>query len=155
MAIAMATTLLAPNYRFFPMIHGGIPLWVVTALYIIIDIAMIAGMSNPGGHLSHLGGALWGLVYMWQLQKGHDWGNGLNRLLRGMSQLFQPRSLPDPRKSQQEFFYRTSGKPPYQKTPHLTQQRIDAILDKIGEKGFSKLTDEEKAILKKAAEEDN
>ena len=35
MALAIATTMLAPGYRIFPMIGGGIPLWVLTAFYII------------------------------------------------------------------------------------------------------------------------
>src|SRR5437764_6798776 len=33
MGIAIATTTIAPGYRIFPMLNGGIPLWVITVLY--------------------------------------------------------------------------------------------------------------------------
>jgi len=36
----------------------------------------------------------------------------------------------------------------------VTQQRIDEILDKINQKGYHFLTDEEKELLKRASEED-
>ena len=32
MAVALATTTLAPGYRIFPMLNGGIPLWVLTLI---------------------------------------------------------------------------------------------------------------------------
>ncbi|HWJ93050.1 MAG TPA: rhomboid family intramembrane serine protease, partial [Flavisolibacter sp.] len=41
MAIAIATTTLAPNYRIFTMLNGGIPIWVITIIYLILDLAMI------------------------------------------------------------------------------------------------------------------
>src|SRR5258705_7082267 len=41
MAVAIATTAVKPDYRFFPMINGGIPLWVVTFVFVIIDIVSI------------------------------------------------------------------------------------------------------------------
>lgn len=154
MAIALATTVLAPGYRFFPMINGGIPLWVVTVIYIIIDIAMIAGMQNVGGHISHIGGAIFGVVFMSQLQRGHDWGKGLNRFFFWCSNLFTPASDDRKRKMREEVFYHTGGNTPYKKVSNLTQNRIDAILDKIGKEGMHKLTEEEKQILKRAAEDD-
>ncbi|MES1215057.1 MAG: DUF6576 domain-containing protein [Bacteroidota bacterium] len=50
--------------------------------------------------------------------------------------------------------YYKSSKAPYNKTPNITQQRIDDILDKINQKGYQFLTDEEKELLKKASKED-
>jgi membrane associated rhomboid family serine protease len=63
MAIAVAATTLSPGYRIFPMIGGGIPLWVLTGIYLIIDLATIP-KSNPGGHIAHLAGALMGFVFI-------------------------------------------------------------------------------------------
>ena len=51
-------------------------------------------------------------------------------------------------------FYNTGNRSPYSKQSIITQQRVDEILDKINNKGYQFLTDEEKQILKKAAEED-
>ncbi|MBC7848099.1 MAG: hypothetical protein H7Y31_00115 [Chitinophagaceae bacterium] len=156
MAIAIATTLLAPNYRFFPMINGGIPLWVITAIYLIIDIAMIADDKNAGGHISHIGGGIFGALFMLQFRKGRDWSLGMNRLFTWFNELFSPKASVVPQRvRKEEYYYNTAGAQPYKKVPNLTQKRIDAILDKIGEKGYQQLTDEEKQILKRAAEDEN
>ena len=37
-AIAMGATVFSPGYRLFPMIRGGIPLWVMTAAFGVIDV---------------------------------------------------------------------------------------------------------------------
>ena len=47
MAIAIATTIISPGYRIFPMIGGGIPLWALTAFYMISDLATIS-FSDTG-----------------------------------------------------------------------------------------------------------
>jgi hypothetical protein len=45
--------------------------------------------------------------------------------------------------------------PPYTKTAtNVTQQRIDDILDKINQKGYNSLTQEEKDILSRASKDD-
>lgn len=155
MAIAVATTVMAPGYRFFPMINGGISLWVITAIYIVIDLAMMAGNDNTGGHLSHLGGAIFGFVFMRQLKAGHDWGAGMNRLFNWINDLFNPEKKSWQKTARRELHYKSAGTQPYKKVPTLTQKRIDEILDKIGEKGYHQLTDEEKQLLKRAAEDDN
>jgi membrane associated rhomboid family serine protease len=155
MAISIATTVLAPNYRFFPMINGGIPLWVITVIYAVIDFAMIAKDSNAGGHISHIGGGLFGLLFMWQYRKGNDWSAGMNKFFDWFDNLFNPNKNSGQKPAKKEYHYDTSGAQPYKKIPHLTQKRIDAILDKIGEKGYHQLTEEEKQILKRAAEDDN
>jgi membrane associated rhomboid family serine protease len=155
MAIAIATTLLAPNYRFFPMINGGIPLWVVTIIFVVIDFAMVAKDINTGGHISHIGGAGLGLLFMWQYRKGNDWSAPLDRFFNWFNNLFNPATKERRKVSRDEYFYKTSGTEPFKKIPNLTQKRIDAILDKIGEKGYHQLTEEEKQILKRAAEDEN
>ena len=155
MAIALATTLLAPNYRFFPMINGGIPLWVITVIFVIIDFAMIAKDFNTGGHIAHIGGAIFGLLFMWQMKKGRDWSAGMSNFFSWFSNLFTPTTKEVQKAGRDEIYYKSSGTQPYKKIPNLTQKRIDAILDKIGEKGYHQLSDEEKQILKRAAEDEN
>ena len=63
MAVAIATTALAPDYRIFRMLNGGIPLWVLTILYVIIDFAGI-GKGAPAIHLAHLAGGLVGFFFI-------------------------------------------------------------------------------------------
>lgn len=155
MSIAIATTVLAPNYRFFPMINGGIPLWVITIIYLIVDVAMIAENDNAGGHISHIGGALFGVIFMWRLRKGQDLSNGMNRFFDWVDNLFNPEKKDWKKTAREEHHYKTAGTAPYKKVANLTQKRIDEILDKIGEKGYHQLSEEEKQILKRAAEDDN
>src|SRR5690242_6935686 len=41
MAIAIAVTTLAPGYRIFPMLNGGFPIWILTVLYLAVDVALL------------------------------------------------------------------------------------------------------------------
>jgi hypothetical protein len=50
--------------------------------------------------------------------------------------------------------YYNSKIQPFKKANIITQQRIDEILDKISQKGYNSLTDDEKEMLKRASQED-
>jgi membrane associated rhomboid family serine protease len=150
MAIAAATTMLAPGYRIFPMISGGIPLWVLTLIYLIIDLALIP-VSNTGGHIAHLAGGFTGFLFIYFMRQGLDWSTGMNNFFDWVNNLFNPDK---PNKNTKEELFYKAGKKPYSKTPNLTQQKIDEILDKINQKGYGSLTEEEKNLLTKASKED-
>lgn len=150
MAIVVATTVLAANYRIFPMLNGGIPLWVITTIYLIIDLALIP-TGNTGGHIAHLAGGFTGFLFIFFMRRGHDWSIGMNRFFDWVNNLFNP-DKPG-KKLKDKLFYKADKKP-FSKTTNLTQQRIDEILDKINQKGFNSLTEEEKQLLKKASKED-
>jgi membrane associated rhomboid family serine protease len=152
MAIAVATTTLSPDYRLFKMLNGGIPLWILTLLYIVIDIA---GSHGTGEQLAHLGGGLIGFLFIVSLRKGYDWSLWMHKLYNWFLNLFNPdKPTPEREKIKEKVFYNTGGTKPFIKRPVVTQQRIDEILDKINQKGFSHLSEEEKTILKKAGETD-
>jgi hypothetical protein len=153
MAIAVATTVVAPGYRIFPMLNGGIPLWVITAIYLIIDLATIPG-DNPGGHIAHLAGALGGFLFIYAFRRGYDWGAWINNFFDWVSNLFNPDKPKRAKVIKSELFYK-SGKQPFTKTPNVTEQRVDEILDKISQKGYQSLTEEEKDLLKRASEKDS
>jgi membrane associated rhomboid family serine protease len=151
MAIAVAATFIAPGYRIFPMLMGGIPLWVITTLYIIIDLATIP-FSNPGGHIAHLGGAATGFLFMYSFRRGYDWGEWMNNFWEWFTNLFNPDKPKKTKLIKDELFYKSSARP-YKKTPNVTEQRINEILDKISQKGFNSLTEEEKDLLKRASQD--
>jgi membrane associated rhomboid family serine protease len=152
MAVALATTTLSPDYRLFKMLNGGIPLWILTILYVIIDFT---GSENASQHLAHLGGGLIGFLFIVSLRKGYDWSLWMNNIYNWFTNLFNPdKPIRPESKIKEKVFYNTGGQKPFIKRPVITQQRIDDILDKINQKGYKHLSEEEKAILKKARETD-
>ncbi|HLG39701.1 MAG TPA: rhomboid family intramembrane serine protease, partial [Chitinophagaceae bacterium] len=153
MAIAVAATFIAPGYRIFPMLNGGIRLWIITAIYLIIDLATIPG-GNPGGHIAHLAGAATGFLYMYFFRMGHDWGEWMNNFWDWLTNLFNPDKPKKGKKLiKEELFYKATTKP-YKKTPNVTAQKVDEILDKISQEGYDSLSDEEKDLLKRASQDD-
>jgi membrane associated rhomboid family serine protease len=150
MAIAVATTTIAPGYRIFPMLNGGIPLWIITGIYLVIDLATIPG-GNTGGHIAHLAGALAGFLFMYAYRQGHDLGAWINNLFDWFINLFNPDKPQKDNSLKHEHFYKATTEP-YKKTPNVTEQRIDEILDKINQKGYNSLTEEEKDLLKRASQ---
>jgi len=154
MAIALATTALAPGYRIFPMINGGIPLWVLTMVFVIIDYATIAG-SGAGIGLAHLSGALVGFLYMARVKAGSDWGDWMHRAYNWFFSMFEPAPEKEQtEKLRKEIFYNTENKAPFVRKANVTQQRVDELLDKINQKGIQTLTDEEKEYLREASKEE-
>lgn len=151
MAIAAGVTTISPGYRIFPMLFGGIPIWVLMVIYLIIDLAGIP-LSNPGGHIAHLAGALTGFLFIVSFRRGYDWSEWMNNFFDWFSNLFNPDKPKKGKNIKQELFYK-SEKEPYKKTPNITEQRVNEILDKINLKGYNTLTEEEKDILRRASQE--
>ncbi len=151
MAIAAGVTTISPGYRIFPMLFGGIPIWVLMVIYLIIDLAGIP-LSNPGGHIAHLMGALTGFLFIVSFRRGYDWSEWMNNFFDWFGNLFNPDKPKKGKNIKQELFYK-SDKQPYKKTPNITEQRVNEILDKINLKGYNTLTEEEKDILRRASQE--
>lgn len=152
MAIAIATTAIAPNYKIFTMLNGGIPIWIVTVLYLVIDLATIPE-SNPGGHIAHIAGGAMGFLFIVLMRRGYDAGAWMNRVYDWSVDLFNPDKPKKGKVVKSQLFYK-AGVQPFKKTPLVTQQKIDEILDKINQKGYNSLTDDEKDILRKASKHD-
>lgn len=152
MAIAAAVTTIAPGYRVLPMLNGGIPIWIITAIYLLIDLATIS-VDNPGGHIAHLAGALAGFLFIYFHRSGSDPGKWMNNFYDWVTNLFNPDKPKKGKEIKQQLFYKP-GPRPFTKTPNITAQRIDEILDKINTDGYNSLTNEEKELLKRASKED-
>ena len=147
-AVAIATTMLSPDYRVFQMLNGGIPLWVITVIFIAIDFGTL-GMVNGAVILSHIAGAFAGFIFVKQLRKGKDLGLWMNTFSDWVNDLFNPEKKITPN----QLYYKPTRKP-YKKTLHVTQQRLDEILDKINQEGYQFLSEDEKEFLQKASNED-
>lgn len=151
MAIAIATTMLSPYYRLFPQLMGGFPLWILTAVYVLVSVAT-KPLQQPISYLPLLAGGAVGFLYMQLIRMGYDLSEWMNRLFDGANNLFNP-ERPRQKKSgiKDMHFYKATRKP-YDKKPKLTQDRIDALLEKIHQQGIDSLTNEEKEFLERASQ---
>ena len=136
------------------MINGGLPLWVLSVIYFIVNFSSIP-LGNAGAYTANLAGIGAGVLFIMSLRKGYDGSVWINNIFDWCNDLFNPNKRKKPRSPKDEFYYKVSGTQPYKKIPNVTQQRIDEILDKINQQGYRFLTDEEKEILKRAADEED
>ncbi len=153
-AVAVATTIVSPDYRIFPMISGGIPLWILTIVFLLINFSGVPNGDWPT-YLAYAGGAAVGFLFIYLLRRGKDGSIWINQFFDWLNDLFNPEKKKKSRNKKDEFYYNVAGTQPYKKIPNITQKRIDEILDKINQQGFRFLTSEEKEILRRAAEEED
>ncbi len=146
MAILVAATTYQPLMEVRLLLIGSVKLWHLTAVVLLLD-AMQFLSDNTGGHISHLAGAAFGVIYIKLLQNGTDLSNIVTTIIDFFVNLFQP--------SKKTPFKRVHVNP---KKPHAknisnivvkdkSQQQIDEILDKISQSGYDALTAEEKEFL--------
>lgn len=153
LAIAAAVTTMVPKYRLFPMLNGGVALWVVTAIYFVITFA--SNTEHIADIFAFSGGALSGFLFMYYYEREKDGGKWMSDFYSWFINLFEPGKKKAPSRSvKNTLFYNTGDHSPYERQPIVTQEKIDSILDKINKEGYEHLSEEEKAILNKAADED-
>lgn len=155
MAIAFAAATIAPDYELRLVIFGNIKIkWIVFA-YLILDLINIQH-GNAGGHISHLGGALFGYLYVFLLRKGTDLAQPFHTFTDFISARFS--KLSNLRvEYKKEYAYTAKGQQrstPPPKDSMSKQERLDAILDKINRSSYDSLTKEEKEFLFKISQED-
>lgn len=150
-ALVVATTMVSPDYRIFPLIKAGMPLWILTVLYFLVTIMTVPSFSIAG-YTPLLAGTLAGFLFIALLRQGFDGSDWMNNFYDWVNNLFNPDKPKKGKSIKDELFYRSTSAP-YTKTPNITQQRVDDILDKIHQKGFNSLTSEEKELLERASKD--
>ncbi|MDA1288746.1 MAG: rhomboid family intramembrane serine protease [Bacteroidetes bacterium] len=144
MAVFIFMATYSPEYR-VQLFLFSVKLWYLGLAFVLIDVIQIPS-GNAGGHLAHLGGALLGYYYAKKLAQGTDIGLPFERWVNRWVDLFR-------KKPTLRTVYRNTSnaaKKAVSKSQDDTQQKIDAILDKISDSGYESLTKEEKDILFKA-----
>ena len=134
-AIIIGIATYMPNYQLKLRLIGFVKLWHLAAIYIALDVLQLAG-NNAGGHFAHLGGALFGFLYVNQASttKISFWSK--------IGDFFTSKKKP------LKTVYK-SKKTATKKQANTTykQQKINVILDKISKSGYDTLTKEEKDFL--------
>ncbi len=142
MAVVIAIAFYVPDFTIYLLLIGPVKLKFIALVSIILDVMLIASY-NAGGHIAHLGGAVYGYIFIMQYRKGKDIGKWLNNFLDDLVTLFRPRrrmNISFKRK-------RTVSDMEYNIRKAADQKEIDRILDKIAQSGYDNLTRKEKETL--------
>lgn len=143
-AVMVAVATLLPDYTFFLLFLGAVRIKYIALFFIVLSFIGTTS-TNAGGNIAHLGGALIGFIYIKQLQVGVSWGGWITITLDWIRGLFTTRS-------KVKVTYR-SAEPKAKSTKatsgpsRASQDEIDAILDKISDRGYESLSKEEKEKL--------
>ena len=99
---------------------------IYIALFLVFyDIIQIP-LNNSGGHIAHIGGAIWGYYYCISNNKGVD-------LTQSIFNIFKTTKKKNSKVRQSN--------------NNFDQKKIDSILDKISDSGYDSLTKKEKEYL--------
>ena len=146
MAIVIATATLLPDYSIGLLFFGQVKLKWLALVFILFDIVGINGM-NAGGSIAHLGGALFGYIFIKQLQRGNDFSRGFNKLQDSVMNLFSGRRKPKVSYKNTSRIKDNSARAETHSNNKDQQERLDAILDKIAQSGYDSLSKDEKEFL--------
>lgn len=143
-AIVTGAAVLLPNYTFYLLFLGPVRIKYIAGFYIVLSFLGSVG-SNAGGNIAHLGGALMGFIYIKQLQVGVNWGGWITSTIDWFKDLFQPR--PKVKVSYRKSEPQVKSSQKSKRASKASQDEIDAILDKISERGYESLSADEKEKL--------
>jgi membrane associated rhomboid family serine protease len=156
MAVVLAAATIAPNFELGFAIIGPVKIKWIALVYVVLDLINIQG-GNAGGHIAHLGGALFGFVFIKQLQNGNDFTRPFYAVTDFFSNLFKKKSNLKV-EYKKEYAYtsekNTKSNTAQQKETISKQEKLDAILDKINRSSYDSLSKEEKEFLFKISQED-
>lgn len=136
LAILVAAATYQPDYRINLFLLGTVKMKWVAITFVIIDFLSISN-GNAGGHIAHLGGALWGFLYAFMLKNNFD-----------IYDIFKHKpKIKIKSKKTENLHQRPKSDKQYNAERANNQMEIDKILDKISKNGYSSLSDNEKEFL--------
>ena len=123
-----------PQYR-IRIIFFDIKILYIALFLFFYDIIQIP-LNNSGGHIAHIGGALWGYYYSVKYNNGSDL---VNSILSYFKINTNNKTSVKSKKDNKNF----------------DQNKIDEILDKISDSGYDSLTKSEKEYLFKVGKDED
>jgi len=140
MAIVIAIAAYVPNYTMHLLFLGRVKIIYIAVIGFLIT-SVFDFSINTGGKIAHIGGGLFGYLYILRYKQGKDMTKGINRLLEGLFSLLKPK--PKIRVTHRK----TATDLDYNTRKVDEQKEVDQILDKIAKSGYSSLSAREKEIL--------
>ncbi|MBK7232141.1 MAG: rhomboid family intramembrane serine protease [Saprospiraceae bacterium] len=137
MAILLCAATISPNYEIRLLLIGPVSIKYLAAALIVLDVIFAGQNSNSGGRIAHLGGAMFGYLYVILLRNGisldpMSWFNFENNNSKKLKK----------RKSGS-----TIKMIPPKPVVRPDENRLDILLDKIRLNGIDSLTADEKKEL--------
>ncbi|MEI6436067.1 MAG: rhomboid family intramembrane serine protease [Bacteroidota bacterium] len=146
MAIVAAISFYVPGYTIQLFLIGKLRIGFLAIILFVFDFFMIPS-GNAGGHIAHIGGAIFGVIYIWiykisQKAYKHSTGGSIFDKIENLFKIRKRQTY-----SSANFQARPVSDDEYNKHKKESQRRIDEILDKISKGGYDSLTREEKEFL--------
>ena len=146
-AVVVGAATFMPNHTFFLMFLGAVRIKYIALFYVLLSLSRTIG-SNAGGELAHIGGAIVGFLFIKQLQQGNDLGAPIIQTIDFLKGLFKPSpKIKVTHKKTTSSNRRPAPSSGSTSAGSTDQAEIDAILDKISERGYESLSKEEKQKL--------
>jgi len=144
MGIVTAISFYVPRYTIQLMFIGKVRIIYIAIILFVLDFFMIRS-DNSGGHIAHIGGALYGMAFAGYLRQYFRWGSLAERFRFSSSRRSHDHS------GKKQMSGNHSGRPLNDEQFNLQkierQRKIDEILDKISKSGYESLSREEKEFL--------
>ena len=134
-AIFIGIATYMPHYQIKIRFIGFIKFWHLAAIWLAFDFVGLIG-TNAGGSFSHLGGSLFGYLYVQQAS------NKKTNISTIFSSFFKRKEKP-----LKTVHKSAKRKQKTVKNSNQNQEKIDVILDKISKSGYDTLTKTEKEFL--------
>lgn len=141
MAIVFAISFYRKEIEIHLLLFGRIKLIYLALFTFVIDLLAMTS-DNAGGHIAHIGGALFGIWFASRYAQGKDLTAPINRLIDKLVNLGK-------RKPKMSVTYGGRSNKDWEYNARKQQQaaNIDAILDKLKRSGYGSLSADEKKQL--------
>jgi len=158
MAIVFSAVAVAPDYQVSLILIGPVRIKYIGLFILFFDLIGTQGSDNTGGHIAHLGGTLFGFLFIYFLKDGIDLSSWEDLKRR----FFGPKVAKKTSKLRVEYKASDSQrkmlnehrKDKFKRDVVTLSDKVDMILDKIKQTGYDSLSDEEKEILYQASKDE-
>jgi membrane associated rhomboid family serine protease len=147
MAIFVGLATYSPNFEVMLFGVFKVKMKYLAIVWVALDIT---GLANNDGvaHFAHIGGALWGYIFITNLKKGKDLSSWFEKMSLSFKNLFKKNKIKIVySKGKKTASKRSTSDYNYNHDKKIRQNKVDAILDKIKASGYESLSKEEKDYL--------